>query len=289
MVTTRQGKNQSKPPSAPSPAANRATAARRVKNKVASPVAKRKADILPPPIATGPPSPLRDAGYSSDEFDLDAEDDEPSEQERASDSSVSTTGSQRKKLPGHLLSQLAADIQGRGGIERFSLEAEQALSLLCDQRPELFGTRASKLRLRVGRKVARWKARVKTDPLAWLQILEDLQVTKKPSKAQLDKLSELGDQASKESAPASVKRAKTGSIKSTEETQETPDRVFSPQTVPSTVSVPNEDETMADDKGVEDHFPQADVDPDLHVPAGAELSKCLCSDLSSELSHCTAF
>jgi len=292
MVTTRRGKKETSKPVA-SPAASRATASQRVKNKVGSPVAKRKPDILPPP-----PSPLQsEAGYSTDKFDLDDEED-PEKARPRSDSLVSSTASKRERLPGHVLCQLAANINEKGGIEKFWLESEQSLALLCDNRPELYGVRGSRLRYRVGKKVDCWKGKVKINPLAWLQILEDLQVTKKATKKQLKKVSsKSSEQGSKrdkadgqEQSKQGIKRDKAGEREHTEQGSKKAkavDPVFSPHTFPSTVSVPNE--TMADDEGMEDHFPPANVDPDLHVPLGAELSKYLCSGLSSELSHCTAF
>ena len=264
MVQTRRGKKQTNKPPA-SPAASRATAAQRVKNKVGSPVAKKKAPILPPP------SPLpSEGGYSTDEFDIDDEED-PEERVTKSDSSVSSTTSRRERLPGHLLSQLGADINEKGGIIKFGLEAEQALAELCDKRPELYGPRGSRTRYRVGKKVDRWKSKVRGNQSVWLQILEDLKVTKKPKKSQLKKLSsQTSEEASKREIADELEEQSEQASKKVKAV----DRVFSP--VPSTVSVP--DESMAgNDDDVEDYFPTANVDPDLVVPDGAELSKCLCS------------
>ena len=223
-------------------------------------------------------------GYSTDEFDIDEEED-PEDRRGpapASDSSASSTASKRERLPGHVLSQLAADINAKGGIDKFGLESQLALALLCDQRPELYGSRGSRLRYRVGKKVDRWKGKVKANPLAWLKILKDLQVTEKPTAAQLkkakaqssekveaDELDEQSEQASKK-----LKSAKTEQI-------EDFDCVSSPG-IPSSVtysSVPNE--AMSEDD-LETYFPSRNIDPDLLLPQGAELSKCLCCGPSFE-------
>jgi len=279
MVQTRRGTKQNsakKPPA--SPAANRAIASQRVKNKVGSPVAKKKAPILPPPAS---PS---EADYSTDEFDLDEEEDEE-QPAPASDSSAASSvasNSKREKLARNVLIQLAVDINDRGGIIQFSLAEEFALANLCDLRPELYGERGSRTRLRIGKKVDRWKGKVKQNHLAWLKILEDLQVTQKPKAAPKKKGKAQEEEKDKQSEQDSKKTK-------TDKEVDTFHSVSSPG-IPSTVShtsVPNE--TMADNESVEAHFPTANVDPDLHVPEGAELSKCLCHDLSSESSHCTAF
>lgn len=260
MVQTR-GSKQKTPASAPSSAAGRATASRRVKNKVGSPTPKKKPPILPLP------SPGRSEGeeqYSSDELDYEAEEDPTSEQPQASDSSTSSTGSKREKLPGHVLSQLAADIHARGGIDKFSLESEQALAVLCDQRPELCGTRGSKLRLRVRKKVYRWKEKQKQNPLAWLQTIKDLQVTEKPTKAQLDKLNERSQNTSKK-------------VKEEPKTEQINASVASVSQVPSSISVA----TMSNDEDEQAHFNTRNIDPDLLLPEGAELSKYLRQPMSS--------
>jgi hypothetical protein len=74
---------------------------------------------------------------------------------------------------------LLKDIQSAGGIDKFHLGSSQALSFLCDSRPELYGARGDKVRNKIGKKVQRWKLLEKDQ---WLGLLLDKKVTELPSK-----------------------------------------------------------------------------------------------------------
>ena len=103
-------------------------------------------------------------GFSSDEFDYADKEDLPegSATKKSSapgedDYKSNSSAAARQKLPLNVQRQLLADIIERGGVGAFGEESNQALRDLCDKRPLLFGSRGSNLRVRIGRKVARWK------------------------------------------------------------------------------------------------------------------------------------
>lgn len=177
MVKTRKGNYTSPHPSNKPPKPSSGSV-RKVKNKVGSPAAKNRPSSLS--------SPLQQGEHSSDDFEFDKEEDIEEQQEAvASDSSLCSQGSQRQRLPFHLQRTLLSDIQLRGGIDNFGLESEQALSLICDQRPELYGERGDSLRMRIGRKVCHWRIISNKSKTDWFGVLRKFQVTDKPPKDQL--------------------------------------------------------------------------------------------------------
>lgn len=168
---------------------------RKVRDRVSSIASPRKKRVaVGVAAAVAAESPLRAEEVSSDEFDLSEEEDEEESpasetgaarasaptKEPADESSVgSSQASQRQRLPKNITRQLLIDIQLAGGIDKFHLESEQALCDLCAKRPELYGPRGSSVRLRIGRKVARWKKKDKTE---WLEVLMKSKVDVKPTK-----------------------------------------------------------------------------------------------------------
>lgn len=143
MVSTRSAKGKAKTTIVPAKA----------KNKVGSPPSRK----FPAGRVTSPPprSDLFGEEESVGSDEANYEDEESTSPEPPSDSDAST--SSRKRLPRHLLQQLGLDIQARGGIQVFRLQSHFPLRALCDQRTELYGQKGSDLRLRIGRKVARWQ------------------------------------------------------------------------------------------------------------------------------------
>ena len=132
MVKTRGGVYRSPPTKKPKPAAG---SARKVRNKVVSPTARRQSTVE-----------QEQEQYTSDDFDNADEEDlleKPADTEYASDSSQ---GSIRRSLPVNLQRTLVADIQSRGGITKFDSETDpQAVRNLCDTRLELYGGRGDQL------------------------------------------------------------------------------------------------------------------------------------------------
>ena len=182
MVTTRGSKRKEVPAEAPPPAPapkakakstpRKAIQAKKVKNKVGSPPIRSPRGKTPS---------INEEDVDSDDFNFNDEEDSVSvagNQDVASD--ADSAASLRVRLPANLQRQLLTDIQARGGIQKFGLEAEQALSILCDQRPELYGERGHRVRKRIGKKVQRWKSLSTTE---YLGLLVKFGVTEKPSKA----------------------------------------------------------------------------------------------------------
>jgi len=163
---------------APSPLREDSKSVSKVKNKVGSPAAASRKSAAP--------SPLREEEYSSDEFDLDKEEDilepPPAVAPSPSDSSLQSQSSRRSKLPGHLQIQLVTDIQAKGGIDKFGLGEKQAIAALCDARPEIYGNRGDPIRSKIGKKVCKWREKYNKSQAAWFQFVSDLKITEKPSK-----------------------------------------------------------------------------------------------------------
>ena len=179
MVHTRRGEYQS-----PKPPLPKSSVKNKLKNKVGSPVGRTKtAGRANTAVAS-------QGEYSSDDFDISEEEDVNQEQEHIpSDSSFCSQASRRQRLPFNLQATLLSDIQVRGGIDKFGLESEQALALLCDDRPELYGERGDPLRRKIGKKVVRWRSSFNKSKASWLKVLSKFQVTEKPSKVQREALS----------------------------------------------------------------------------------------------------
>jgi hypothetical protein len=181
MVKTR-GKEYPPPPSAQK---SSRTPARKVKNKVGSPAARASQGLAA--IAVASSSAQVEDNYtnydpSSDEFEF-SDEDEPNSRSASPFASASVTSEtstdSRSKLPLNLQLTLLKDIQSAGGIDKFHLGSSQALSFLCDSRPELYGARGDKVRNKIGKKVQRWKLLEKDQ---WLGLLLDKKVTELPSK-----------------------------------------------------------------------------------------------------------
>jgi hypothetical protein len=166
-----------------SPQKSSRTPARKLKDKVGSPAARASRGLAAKAVASSAPTVADETnGFSSDEFYYSDEDEHKSRSASpiASDSATSQTSvGSRTKLPLNLQLTLLNDIQSAGGIEKFQIESHQALSELCDKRPELYGARGGNTRLRIGRKVARWKQLEKDQ---WLQLLLHKKVSEKTSK-----------------------------------------------------------------------------------------------------------
>jgi len=160
------------------PPRNTSKSVSKVKNKVGSPAAASRKSAAP--------SPLREEEHSSDEFDLDKEEDilegPPAVAPSPSDSSLQSQSSRRSKLPGHLQIQLVTDIQAKGGIDKFGLGEKQAIAALCDARPEICGNRGDPIRSKIGKKVCKWREKHNKSQAAWFQFVSDLKITEKPSK-----------------------------------------------------------------------------------------------------------
>lgn len=153
MVRTRgQGKQTDGKQSTPSKAA-----ARKVKNKVGSPPVR-------PPIGLRPL--VEESDVESDEFDYNEEEDSAPVETPSDADSAASSASSRARLPHNLQRQLLIDIQNKGGIKEFGSESEQALRAICDAREQLYGKRGSRLRVRIGKKVQRWKKLSSEDYLA---------------------------------------------------------------------------------------------------------------------------
>ena len=164
MVSTRarKGEGSSQPPNQPPN--------KKVRNKVVSPVAKKRAVISKP----------EESGYSSDEFNYKDEEDETSVSASEASSTPSASGKQRSSLPHNLVRQLLIDIQQHGGIKVFQLQAPQALKELCDKNQKLYGTRGDPIRPRIRKKVQKWREKSEKDEADWLEVLEKYNVTEKP-------------------------------------------------------------------------------------------------------------
>lgn len=176
MVTTRKSANiespARKPPKVPASARK---PPRGGKKKVGSP--------QEPAVAAG------SVEYSSDEFaysdheDVSATD----EQEEAahipgnytSDSShASTTSRTRTRLAPEIVVSLLSDIQKAGGIQAFRLRANQALNLLLNKRPDIYGERGEPLRRKIQLKVYKWSQCSESE---WGAILLQHNITEKAS------------------------------------------------------------------------------------------------------------
>ena len=138
--------------------------ATRTKNKVSSP---KPAKPKVAKAARLPETPPDEVDYSSDDFEYDDQEDLASAPTSAAGDESDTSAGSRKKLALHLQHQLLADINKRGGLDKFGDEKPQALALLCDGRDTLYGQRGSSLHVRIGRKVARWKEEYKKGPIVW--------------------------------------------------------------------------------------------------------------------------
>ena len=101
-------------------------------------------------------------------------------------SEAGSTASKRTRLPFNLQWQLLEDIQAKGGLARFRLENEQALAVLCDQRKELYGDQGTKVRVRIGKKVQKWRELFVKDPVEFFGVLERFGVKTRPSKTNLE-------------------------------------------------------------------------------------------------------
>jgi hypothetical protein len=80
-------------------------------------------------------------------------------EEQESVGSNTSNGSDRG-IAGHILKQLAKDIEAAGGIKLFTKEGknlDQALCFLCDHRQETYGKRGQPLRSQITKKVYRWQ------------------------------------------------------------------------------------------------------------------------------------
>lgn len=155
-----------KPKSTP----KKATTNRKVRNKVQSPVARQNPAVE---VLVG------ESDVESDEYDVNEEEDVVSAPPTPGVSDTESSSS-RVRLPFNLQRQLLSDIQERGGIERFGLSQLQALSALCDARPELYGDRGDRVRRRIGKKVQRWRV---LTPAEFARELQKYKVGVKPSKA----------------------------------------------------------------------------------------------------------
>ena len=164
MVSTRRSSKSSGSVSSSGPkqTPKRTTtgAARKVKNKVASP-RPRQPDL--PPLS-----------------DIDSDDYNFAEEEEsvgaAPASETDSASSKREKLPRNLLHQLALDINARGGIRLFNVQSNQALASLCDQRPELYGERGGVVRAKIQKKVQEWRELFVRNPESYLKSIQRIGV-----------------------------------------------------------------------------------------------------------------
>ena len=177
-MNTRSGKRKEKPGSSAVVAAvarprtpRRTVQKVKVRNKVASPVAKVPASIDPT---------SSDLDVESDEFNYEDEAESKASGEASTSSVVSASSSKsRERLSWNLQRQLLTDIQNAGGLQAFHLQAKQALSLLCNKRPDIYGERSDNIRRRIIAKVARWRLLPLHEQLA---LLQKFNVTAKPGK-----------------------------------------------------------------------------------------------------------
>lgn len=114
------------------------------------------------------------------------------DEEEETHSTVSSSSLSSVGLPGHLLKQLALDIEAAGGIVEFDKGKNQGLNHLLDQRNlqlgEVYGQRGSDLRRKISQKVAKWK---KLDSTKYLTVLAKLGVTPKSAKVRSSPASKL--------------------------------------------------------------------------------------------------
>ena len=211
MVSTRSGKQTPKKVA-------------KVKNKVGSPTPSHR-------VASPPPrgSDRFGAEESVGSDDINYEDEESTSPEALSVHSEATTSS-RLRLPRHVLQQLGLDIQARGGIHLFKLESHFALQALCDQRIGLYGQRGSDLRLRIGRKVARWQKLTQTE---FTQVLLDLKLEEKDIKLQSHFVTRKPAAKESEAENSEPAEAKTPSI---------------PKHIPSSVSFPKRSSRLLEEE-----------------------------------------
>ncbi len=158
------------------------TTARKLKNKVGSPAARASRGLVAKAVASSALVEDATSYPSSDEFQFSDEDDaKPRSASPFASASVTSqsSGGSRSKLPLNLQLTLLKDIQREGGIDKFHLGSSQALSFLCDTRPELYGARGDKVRERIRAKVQRWK---RLDKDHWYSLLLAHNVTELPSK-----------------------------------------------------------------------------------------------------------
>ncbi|CAB9504959.1 hypothetical protein SEMRO_214_G088850.1 [Seminavis robusta] len=146
-MSTRSGKGYS---TGKKSTATKGTSARKVKDKVASPAPRKKLEATFDECTTGD---TEGGGYSSDDWNFEDGEDCLGQ----SDRSASTAGSRRVKLSLNIQKSLLEDILLAGGIDKFDLKSQQALSELCIQRPELYGQRGDQVRKKIQKKVYKWK------------------------------------------------------------------------------------------------------------------------------------
>ena len=82
----------------------------------------------------------------------------PSNNKKATnyDSDASSSTSSRRGIAYFTQKQLVQDIEAAGGIKAFKTGNEHALSILCNNRTEVYGERGDKLRIQIQKKVYRW-------------------------------------------------------------------------------------------------------------------------------------
>jgi hypothetical protein len=187
MVSTRKQKlhrpNQDEaPPLAPKSSVRRTA---RVKNKVASPQAKARAKLKAEPSASV-------GEVSSDEFNFSDEEAQAEEDQTTAYASDSSQASgTRERLPRNVQRALLIEIQKQGGIDKFDQgEDRRTLQKICDKTPSLFGARGSQLRLKVTKKVVRWRSQHKQFPLKWIGLLSELGVETKDQEAAVEETAE---------------------------------------------------------------------------------------------------
>ncbi|CAB9531564.1 hypothetical protein SEMRO_3684_G350250.1 [Seminavis robusta] len=211
-MSTRSGKGYS---TGKKLTATKGTSARKVKDKVASPAPRKKLEATFDECTTGD---TEGGGYSSDDWNFEDGEDCLGQ----SDRSASTAGSRREKLSLNIQKSILEDILLAGGIDKFDLKSQQALSELCNQRPELYGQRGDQVRKKIQKKVYKWKEVYKDSDARWVKILNKLNVSVRAGKT-----------SKKATKPAPVPSSGP-----------TPDPVNSsgptPDPVPSSVHVPNE-------------------------------------------------
>jgi hypothetical protein len=167
MVQTRRSKKYTTEPSPAQP-----PPARKVKNKVGSPSPARKPAAEPPPAA----------GYSSDEFAYSDYEDSSLSALPVENYNSDTSQGKRAALNPILQKELLTDIQKHGGLQAFRLRDQQALSHLCNLRPEVYGTRGDALRKKIRNKVRKW---LELDETEWLGVLVRNKVSEKPGKLEV--------------------------------------------------------------------------------------------------------